>query len=243
MAGLLKRLFPRPPEALRCSAVVAAAGSSSRMGGADKLFLPLFGVPVLARTLMALEDCDEITEIVVVTREESIVAVGDLCRSFGISKATKVVVGGATRLESVLIGLLEIDRAAPLALIHDGARPLVTPALVSRVVSRAAETGAAAPALPVKDTVKEAEDGFVRRTPDRTRLFTVQTPQVFESSLIKGALQKAAADGVAVTDDCAAVERLGMSVALVEGEERNLKVTTKVDVIILEALLSDWEGD
>lgn len=241
MGGLLGRLFPRSAETARCSAVVAAAGASSRMGGADKLFLPLFGVPVLARTLLALEDCAEIAEIVVVSRAESIVAVSDLCRSFGISKATKVLVGGATRLESVRIGLSEIDRGATLALIHDGARPLVTPALVSRIVSRAAETGAAAPALPVKDTIKEAGDGYVRRTPDRAGLCAVQTPQVFEASLIKGALQKAFDDGVVLTDDCSAVERLGMPVSLVEGEERNLKITTRVDIIIAEALLSDWE--
>ncbi|MBR2667198.1 MAG: 2-C-methyl-D-erythritol 4-phosphate cytidylyltransferase [Oscillospiraceae bacterium] len=224
-----------------CTAVVAAAGSSSRMGGEDKLLAPLNGRPVLAHTLLALEHCPEIREIIVVTREESLLEAGRICREFGVSKATKIILGGASRTESVLNGVLEASEKADLIAVQDGARPLTTPELISAVVQKAARTNAAAPAVPVKDTIKEAREGLVVRTPDRNTLFAVQTPQVFEASLLKGALQRAIEDGVAPTDDCGAVERIGMSVFLVEGDERNLKITTPLDLVIAGTLLQGEE--
>lgn len=242
MAGLLGRLFRRRrEEELRCSVVVPAAGSSTRMGQ-DKLLLPLGEQPVLLHTLRALDACPYITEIVVVTREELIVPIGQLCRDAALDKVRKVIVGGATRSHSVLAGLGELSPDAELAAIHDGARPLVSQAVLEAVIRRASECGAAAPAVPVKDTVKRARDGLVTATLDRAELRAVQTPQVFQVDLIKTALQKALEDGAELTDDCAAVERLGIGVALTEGDYCNLKLTTPEDLAVAEALLA-WREE
>lgn len=243
MAGLLGRLFrrQRTPE-LRCSAVVPAAGSSTRMEGQDKLLLPLEEQPVLLHTLRALELCPYLAEIIVVTREDLIVPIGQLCRDAGLSKVRKVIVGGATRTRSVLAGLGELSSGAELVAIHDGARPLVSQEVLETVIFRAAECGAAAPAVPVKDTIKTVtEEGAVTGTPDRSTLRAVQTPQVFEADLLKAALQSALENEVSVTDDCSAVERLGKVVYLIDGDEENLKITTPMDLVVAEAILAERE--
>ena len=211
-----------------CSAVVVAAGSSTRMG-MDKLMLPLDEIPVIVHTLRAVQAAPSVGEIILVTREDLIVPMSQMCQDYAISKVTKVVRGGASRTQSVRLGTLEVSGDAQVIAIHDGARPFVSAEVIERAVAQAMETGAAAPAVPVKDTIKVAHDGVVESTPDRACLFAVQTPQVFESSLIKAALQKALDDGLELTDDCAAVERFGMKVALTRGDERNIKLTTPED--------------
>lgn len=221
-----------------CSAVVVDAGSSSRMGE-DKIMRELGGLPVVARTLMAFEQAAEIDEIVVVTREELVAELAALCRELQISKVSKVIRGGHTRTQSARMGTLEVRREAELIAIHDGARPFVSQEVISAAIEKAAQTGAAAPAVPVKDTIKSAADGVVERTLDRSKLYAVQTPQVFEASLIRAALQKALDDGIELTDDCAAVERLGMRVSLTPGDEKNIKLTTPADLLWGEALLSE----
>ena len=227
----------------RCAALVAAAGSSSRMGGQDKLMEPLDGIPVLARTLMALQAAETVDEIIVATREEALMPISDLCRRYGITKCTKVVRGGESRVHSVYLAALEASPETKLLAVQDGARPLVSPALIDRVIAAAERCGAAAPAIPVKDTVKVAgKDGAVSHTPERSTLRAVQTPQVFEADLLKAALQSALDEGAAVTDDCSAVERLGKVVFLVEGEEENLKITTPIDLLLAEAILAAKEN-
>ena len=223
-----------------CSAVVVAAGSSTRMG-MDKLMLPLDETPVIVYTLRAVQAAPSVGEIILVTREDLIVPMSQLCQDYAISKVTKVVRGGASRTQSVRLGTLEVSGDAQVIAIHDGARPFVSAEVIERVVAQAMETGAAAPALPVKDAIKVAHDGVVESTPDQACLFAVQTPQVFESSLIKAALQKALDDGLELTDDCAAVERLGMKVALTRGDERNIKLTTPEDLAVAQAIL-ELEG-
>lgn len=230
MPPLFGHLRKKKDRAPFCTAVVPAAGSSTRMEGQDKILLPLGDLPVLARTLLALEDCPLIHEIVVVTREDLIVPVSQLCKDFGIEKATHIVVGGANRTLSVLSGIREASPSAELIAIHDGARPFVTEEVLEEVLAAAAQCGAAAPAVPVTDTVKRASGGMVEETLDREALFAVQTPQVFEASLIKAALQRAAEEGLSLTDDCAAVERLGMSVRLTAGDRANIKLTTPTDL-------------
>ena len=214
----------------QCTAVVPAAGSSTRMEGRDKVLLQLGDYPVLVRTLQALCLCPLIQEVVVVTREDLIVPVSQLCREFELDKVSHIVVGGETRTQSVLNGIRAADPASGLIAIHDGARPFVTEEVLESVIQKAAECGAAAPAVPVTDTVKRASGGVVEETLDRDTLFAVQTPQVFEASLIKAALTKALEDGATLTDDCAAVERLGMTVQLTEGDRANLKLTTPTDL-------------
>lgn len=236
--GLLKRLRKkREPQGPRCSAVVPAAGSSRRMEGQDKILLPLDDIPVLVHTLQALSASEYIQEIVVVTREDLIVPVGQLCRDCALDKVTKVLIGGATRADSVLAGVEEVSGRAELIAVHDGARPLVTVEVIDETIRKAAECGAAAPAVPVKDTIKRAIGGVVEETPDRAQLFAIQTPQVFDGDLLLGALRKAVEDGAAITDDCSAVERIGMKVCLTEGSYENIKITTPADMLVAEAIL------
>ena len=224
-----------------CSAVVVAAGSSTRMG-TDKLMLTLGGIPVIVRTLKAVEAAPSVDEIILVTREDMMVPLSQLCQEFALTKVTKVIRGGKTRTESVRLGTLEASGDAQVIAIHDGARPLVTTEIIENAIAQALESGAAAPAVPVKDTIKVAQKGVVESTPDRASLFAVQTPQIFEASLIRAALQKALDDGAELTDDCSAVERLGMKVVLTEGDVRNLKLTTPEDIITAEALLEGSEA-
>lgn len=227
----------------RCAALVAAAGSSSRMGGVNKLLLPLDGVPVLVRTLEALQRAEGVDEIIVAARETELVEISQLCRTYGISKCTKVIRGGDSRVHSVLLAALEASPEASLLAVQDGARPLATPELIDRVIAAAGRCGAAAPAVPVKDTVKVVRDGgAVAQTLVRESLRAVQTPQVFEADLLKAALQSAVDKGTAVTDDCSAVEQLGKVVFLVEGDEANIKITTPIDLTLAEAILQAREN-
>lgn len=220
-----------------CAAIVAAAGSSSRMEGADKLLLPLRDEPVLVHTLRALEVCPDIREIVVVTRKDLIVPVSRLCSDYALTKVRKVLLGGETRAQSVRLGMREVSDRAELIAIQDGARPLVTQEVLEEAIRTAASCGAAAPAIPVKDTIKRASGGVVTETPDRSELFAVQTPQVFEAELIRAALYQAVEENIPLTDDCAAVERIGMKVTLTRGSEENIKITTPADLAVAEALL------
>lgn len=245
MIRLFSRLFHREKEAHPfCSAIVAAAGSSRRMGEVNKLMAPLLdGVPVLAWTLRALNEAELVDEIVVAVREEDLLSTGDLCKIYGISKPVKIVRGGDTRLDSVLAASLECREDAAFLAVHDGARPLASPALIDRTIALARRTNAAAPAVPVKDTVKLVRDGVVVSTPPREELRAVQTPQVFEASLLRAALQAARDAGGAVTDDCAAVERLGKEVHLAEGDYENIKITTPEDLLLAAEILRRREAE
>lgn len=220
-----------------CGAVIVAAGSASRMGGIDKVMAPLGGEPMILRTVRAFEDCEAVKEIVIVTREDLMGPIAKLCSGF--TKIRSVVQGGSSRQESVKLGLLAFSKEVRLAAVHDGARPLVSGELIDKVIRAAHSYGAAAPAIPVKDAIKVFEGGFIAATPDRSTLRAVQTPQVMDRDLLLGALEKAEQEGTALTDDCSAVEHIGMRVRLVEGEERNLKVTTPLDLKIAELLLEE----
>ena len=221
----------------RCGAVIVAAGSASRMGGIDKVMAPLNGEPMIVRTVRAFQNCDAISEIVVVTREDLILPITSLCS--GMDKVQAVVAGGSSRQESVHLGLNALSGKCKLAAIHDGARPLISWQVINRVVRAANTYGAAAPAIPVKDTIKVVQGGVVKETLDRASLQAVQTPQVFDFDILRGALKKAKQDGAQVTDDCSAVERIGLTVKIVEGEERNLKITTPLDLKIAQLLLEE----
>ena len=220
-----------------CGAVIVAAGSASRMGGIDKVMADLGGEPMILRTVRAFQNCDAIASIVIVTREDLIQPIAGLCRD--MKKVVAVVAGGGSRQESVHLGLNALPKGTKLAAVHDGARPLISWQVIDRVVRAANTYGAAAPAIPVKDTIKVVSGGLVKETPDRATLQAVQTPQVFAFDLLRGALKKAETDGASVTDDCSAVERTGMKIKIVEGDERNLKVTTPMDLKIAELLLEE----
>ena len=220
---------------VRVSAVILGGGSSSRMGGEDKLALILNGKTVLAWSLLAFQACDFIQEIILVTHaggERNAYLSCDGC-----DKVARVVHGGSNRTASAFHGVMAADPDAEIILIHDGARPLVSQAVIRAAVEGAKKYGAALPAVPVADTIKVMENGFVADTPDRTRLYAAQTPQAFRSELIKAALTEAVEKELELTDDCSAVERLGMKVKLVEGDSNNRKITVPDDLVIAESLL------
>lgn len=218
-----------------CGAVIVAAGTASRMGGIDKVMAMLDGEPMIVRTVRTFQECTAVKEIVIVTREDLITKVTSLCGKF--EKVRAVVVGGKDRAESVKNGLGMLSKDVKLVAVQDGARPLITEAVIDRTIRAAHTYGAAAPAIPVKDTIKIVEGGIVSSTPERSTLKAIQTPQVFDLDLLKGALKKAFQDGAAITDDCSAVELLGFKVKIVEGDERNIKVTTPMDLKIAQMLL------
>ena len=206
-----------------CAAIVPAARKSARMGGEDKMFSQLCGVPVLARTLTALDRAVLVDEIVVAVQPEKLEEVAALVSRTGIRKPIRVVEGGANRAESVLLAALEASEDTEYLAIHDGARPLILPEQVDE---------------PVTDTVKVADlSGLVLSTPDRSTLFAVQTPQVFQASILKAALQSAIDAEAPITDDCSAVERLGKEVYLTPGWRENIKITTPEDLAVAEAFL------
>ncbi len=218
-----------------CAAIVVAAGEGRRFGS-PKQFALLGGRPVLEWSLAAFQDHPRIGEIVLVLRDEALGA--RYVSRFG--KITAAVKGGARRQDSVQAGFLRLDRRrTDIVLVHDGARPLVSDGLIRRIVREAAAHGAAVPALPVEDTIKEGAEGRVVRTVERAGLFRAQTPQGFAFDVLDEALRRAAEDGFSGTDDASLVERLGRTVALVEGDPRNIKITTLADLAWAEEFLHD----
>ena len=235
ITGVMRKTLPLK----YCGAVIVAAGNASRMGGIDKVMAPINGEPMIVRTVRTFQNAVAVKEIVIVTREDLIPKITSLCGKF--DKVRAVVVGGKDRAESVKNGLRMLSKQVKLAAVQDGARPLITEAVIDRTIRAAHTYGAAAPAIPVKDTIKVVEGGIVSSTPDRATLKAIQTPQVFDFDLLKAALKKAFEDGAAITDDCSAVERMGFKVRIVEGDERNIKVTTHMDLKIAELLLEDMQ--
>ena len=218
-------------------AVIVAAGSSRRMGGENKLLLPLDDAPVLAHTLSAFEKCAAIRDIVLVCREQDILPYSDLARTFGISKLRTVTRGGDSRTASVLAGITAAPEDTGLVAVHDGARPLVSEAVITEAVYAAAEYGAAAPVVPIKDSIKRIQDGSIAADVPRDTLAAVQTPQVFDRALLTRALETAARDNRSFTDDCAAVEAMGQAVRATHGSYENIKITTPEDILVAEAFL------
>lgn len=219
-------------------AVIVAAGRGTRMGAADnKIFLPLSGRPVLAHALGAFERCAKVSRIAIVVAPGEEERIAAIARENDISKLAAIVPGGAERQDSVYLGLEALDTEG--VLVHDAARPLVTPAQIEACCLAAEAHGASALAVPVKDTIKIAdEDGFIVATPERRALRAVQTPQAFRRAELMEAHRRARADGATATDDAMLLERLGRKVAIVDGDYGNLKITTPEDLPVAELLLS-----
>ena len=218
-----------------CTAVVVAAGSARRMGGIDKAMAEVGGIPMLLRTVRALAKSKRISGITVVTRENLLDSITTMCAAE--PKFLGAVTGGNSRAESVLCGLKAVE--TPLVAIHDGARPLVTVPVIDAAIEAAEICGAAAPAIAVHDTIKKAKNGVVEQTLDRSSLFAVQTPQVFETSAIRSALQAAMTQNLPLTDDCPAMDMMGVRTHTVEGDAGNIKLTEPDDMILAEAILKN----
>ncbi|WP_135556489.1 2-C-methyl-D-erythritol 4-phosphate cytidylyltransferase [Paenibacillus cymbidii] len=228
----------------KLAAVVVAAGKGSRMGAAEsKQFLPLAGKPIVAHTLELFQSIAEVDEIVVVTGADDV----DRCRAYGerygIAKLTAVVPGGAERQASVYAGLRALGDGVRGVLVHDAVRPFAPAALVRSCWEKARECGAAVLAVPVKDTIKVVDGaGRIESTPNRSSLWSIQTPQAFRLPLLLEAYERAEAEGFAGTDDAMLVERLGHAVHVVMGSYENIKITTPEDLVWAERLL-EWRGE
>ncbi len=221
------------------SAIIVAGGSSSRMGGQNKLMLEILGIPVIARSLIAYQQCSSIGEIVIAARPCDIPDIEKICDKYGITKLSAIVEGGTTRAKSVANAVDAVDSRFSYIAIADAARPLTTPNLIDRVLEQAMRHKAAACAIPVVDTIKVADnDGFIESTPDRSTLFAAQTPQIFSAELYKKALIQNCDD---FTDDCGLIESIGVKVKIVEGDPNNIKITLPCDIAIAEALLTEAE--
>ena len=219
------------------TAIILAAGKSERMGsGVDKAFLSLVNKPVVAWSLLAFERCADVDRIVLVVRKDQVMASKAVAKMFGISKIAKILPGGTKRQESVAAGLAACDVDTRYVVVHDGARPMVTPELISEVVKQVKKSPAVTVGRPMTDTVKRCEKGAVgTETVDREKLWTVQTPQAFQVKEIRAAYK--ALGSKDATDDCMAVELNGGTVKIVENLKPNFKITTVEDLQLAGMLL------
>lgn len=219
-------------------ALIVAAGSSRRMGGENKLFAEICGVPVIVRTLKAFERSNVINKIVLVTKDEDIPKMQSLCDSYFITKLTDIVSGGSERADSVKNGISTLTDEDKYVLIHDGARPLVSEDIIFSVTEAVKKYGAAACCVKMKDTVKTVTDeGYFGESVDRSKLCCVQTPQGFSVELYKSALASVNCEGL--TDDTTLIENFGKKVYMTEGSYKNLKITTPEDLIFARAILEN----
>ncbi|RJQ52621.1 MAG: 2-C-methyl-D-erythritol 4-phosphate cytidylyltransferase [Actinobacteria bacterium] len=222
--------------------VVVAAGESRRMGeSVDKQFAVLAGRPLIVHTLSAFQSCESIERVVLVCNADGIARSRDLVREFGLAKVDAIVEGGRMRQESVANGLREVDED-DLAAIHDGARPLVSPDLITQCIEALPEWDGVVPGLRIGSTVKEVDaDCVITATLDRTKLWLAQTPQVFPARFLKEALATAERQHFAATDDAALVERIGGRVLMIEGLGENFKITFPEDLVRAELILAGRE--
>jgi len=219
-----------------CSVVIVAAGKSERMGGVDKMLAEVGGSPMILVTAGAFERNPAVKEIIVVARKDIRKEIETILKNGNITKLAAVVDGGNTRAESVNKGVNWCSKKYKLIAVHDGARPLVSQEIINETLMLAGKTKAAAPALPVRDTIRICEGGVGIQTPDRAKLYAVQTPQIFDADLLRAALVNSILKKLDITDDCSAVEAIGMKCSMSQGEEENLKVTTPLDLAIVNSL-------
>jgi len=220
------------------SVIVPAAGKSTRMKE-DKLWMPLDGAPLLSYPLYVFERSAVVTEVILaVSPEKKGFAEEEIPRRLGLRKVKKVVAGGARRQDSVENGLKAVSASAGIVLVHDGARPFVTPEIIEACAQGALRFGACVVGVPVKATLKECgAEGFVERTPARDRMWEIQTPQGFQTAVLAEAYEKAKKSGIEATDDASLVEAAGRSVKVILGNYENIKVTTPEDLLLAELIL------
>lgn len=229
---------------VKVTAVVAAAGKGKRMGKQEKLFISLHGKPLIACTLEALSNTSIINGIILVVRRINRErASREIVRRYRLKKVSQIVIGGATRTESVYKGLKEVDEETDFVLIHDGARPFIEEKIIDALVREAQCSGTAVVGVPVRSTIKRVRRGLiVDSTLDREKLWEIQTPQVFRRQLIKEAYHKAHLEGFRATDDSSLVERIGRRVKIVMGSYDNIKITTPEDLAVAEAILKNQKS-
>lgn len=219
------------------SVIIVCAGNSTRMGGVNKILLPLGERLVIGVTMQAFQNCESVKEIIIVAREDDIPQIKAEAEAAGITKLTACTTGGDTRQQSVINGVRCISAGTELIAIHDGARPLVQPEHIEKVIRDAAIFGGAALGVPVKDTIKTVDDGLVVDTPPRKKLYITQTPQIFKRRLYFEGIDFALEHDLDFTDDCQLVEAIGGKIAMTTGDYTNIKITTPEDIRIAEIFL------
>ncbi len=225
------------------TAVIVAAGNSTRMGGVNKQFLLIDGVPVLIRAIRAFEQSELVNEIIISARQEDIPKMFDMLKAYGVLKVKDIVTGGRTRQQSVFNAIRQSSPLSEFFAIHDGARPLVTPEIIDETLKTAFRTKAAATGVRVKDTIKVVDNNnIITGTPDRASLWAVHTPQVFNRNLYLAAVDNVI-NSESFTDDCKLIEEYGHPVTMVEGSYDNIKITTPEDISLAEAIINRREND
>ncbi len=228
---------------MNAAAIIVAGGKGKRMGTeVSKQLLMLGGKTILERTLEPFILCGSVRRIVVVAAEAIIGSVETVIQDMTIRQDISVVPGGRERQESVWHGLIALGDRRGVVVVHDAVRPFVSPVRISDCVEAAADVGALTVARPVKETIKAVENGVVVETLDRSKLWIIQTPQAFRTDLLIHAHEQARLDGFSATDDCMLVERLGLPVHIIEGNDMNIKITTPADLRIAGAVLELFES-
>lgn len=224
------------------SVIIAGAGSASRMNGINKQFYEIAGIPVIARSMLAFEQVEQIAEIIVSARENDFSEIEKIALEFEISKFKCVVAGGETRQQSVFKAFSQVSKETRLVAVHDGARPLVNPKFIELCIKDAAVFGGSTLGVPVKDTLKVVDGGMIVDTPDRRKLYITQTPQIFRKDVYVKGINFANANELDFTDDCQLAEAVGIKVNMTLSDYRNIKITTPEDLAICEAILK-MNGD
>ncbi len=239
IAGVLRAIAGKPHPKNFTSAVICAAGSSSRMGGGTtKQFLMLDGLPVIVRTLQAYEAAECIHEIIVVAKADEVAMYEGMKEAYGITKLTKVVTGGETRQDSARLGSDEVDKRCKYIAVADGARCLITPEEINKVCHGAYEWSAASAGIPAFDTVKVVDKScFIDETPDRARVWMAQTPQIFALPIYRAAAYVCRDEGIKATDDNSMVEHIKVPVKMIPCSRENIKITQPSDLIFAKAVL------
>lgn len=219
---------------MKATAIILGAGMASRMNGTNKQLLTLCGIPVIIRSMLNFQNCPLVAEIIVAARSEDILHIKELAEKYNITKLKKVCEGGSSRAKSAENAFSYVGDTDVIA-VHDGARPFADPELIGNVIKDAYEYEAAIAAVPVKDTVKTVKDGFITETPERSALFSAQTPQVFGAALYRRMLEH----GGDFTDDSQLAEKLGIRVRITMGSYKNIKITTPEDIPLGEQIAAE----
>lgn len=246
LAGaLIDSLRRIKPKKINVSAIILAAGSGTRMKcDKTKQWLLLDNLPVFVHSLKSFDACREIKEIILVVKNDELPMYKDTAEKYGIKKLKAIVPGGKTRADSALCGFRKISDKSSYVAVHDAARCLVTPEIIRKVISAALPYGCAAAACRASDTVKLCTDaGYVENTPDRSKIWLAQTPQVFETEIYRASAYLALSDGLKVTDDCSMAEHARFAVKLVDCGKENIKITEPVDLYFADAVLRKRKDD
>ncbi len=218
------------------SVILVCAGNASRMGGVNKILMPLNSSTVIGVCLSKFQECPDVAEIIIVTKQENFQPIQEIAENLNITKLSHITEGGDTRQKSVMQGLKLVSKDSAYIAVHDGARPLVKTEHISKVIQDARVFGGATLGVPVKDTIKTVDDGLITDTPPRASLWITQTPQVFKKRLYFEAVDFALEHNLDFTDDCQLVEAVGGKICMTRGDYTNIKITTPEDIQIAEVL-------